>query len=175
MISKIIAAVILISLTSCSDRPPRERFPGPQGETTDIRGAQNNQAVMGGFNAREAGAEVQSSESLRGVIRLSKSLKLPSKEYAMFISARSLKGGPPLAAKKIFPKKFPLRFRLGPENTMMKGRPIVGEVELSVRIIQKDESGRIHPLGRSPGDLYGQKKVSVGDQAVEIVIDKDIL
>ena len=53
----------LIILASCSDRPSREKFPGPQGQTTDVSRAQSAREVMGGTDSFSAKLEQQASQA----------------------------------------------------------------------------------------------------------------
>ncbi len=102
--------IALLLLVSCSDRPSRERFPGPPGRTTDFSQAQKTKEVMGGFDPNGKRTE-DAENAIRGVIKLKNGLKIPGQNYMIFISARSLGGGPPLAVLRLVHEKFPFDLR----------------------------------------------------------------
>lgn len=164
-------AILLILLSACSDRPARARFPGPIGRTSDVQQAQKTKEVLGGFDPA-ASQKGEAENAIRGVVRMKKGLKVPSDNYMIFISARSLGGGPPLAAVRLGPRKVPFRFALTQANAMMQGTVLEGYVELTVRISQPKEDGSFDPLTRQKGDLFGSKRVKVGIKDVEIEINE---
>src|SRR5579859_3985551 len=104
---------------------------------------------------------------IKGKITLGKGMKLPS-GAVVFISARPVGGGPPLAVARIADPKFPLELNLGQENSMM-GAPLSGEVEVTVRVSQAGD-----PMSRTPGDLVGKRKAKVGSEDVKVVLDEKI-
>lgn len=88
----------------------------------------------------------------------------------LFIIARRVEGGPPLAVQRIVEPRFPLKYWLTQEDVMMPGTAFTGEAVVVARI---DKDGRAGPP--QPGDLEGVFKgnpVLVGSQGVDIVIDK---
>lgn len=163
---------IFFLCVACSDRPSRARFPGPIGKTTDVNQAQKTKEVLGGFDP--TAKQISEDNSIRGVVRLKKGLKIPSETYTIFISARSLGGGPPLAVLKLSPRKIPFRFALTQANVMMQGSKLEGFVELTVRISQPQEDGSFNPLTRQKGDLFGTKQVKVGAKNIELEISDSI-
>ncbi|MGH2659388.1 MAG: c-type cytochrome biogenesis protein CcmI/CycH, partial [Actinomycetota bacterium] len=76
--------------------------------------------------------------------------------------------GPPLAVKRVTDPVFPVPFRLGPEDVMLRGTSLEGEVRLIARL-KRDGS----PGPAVPGDLEGVAKapVRVGQSEVQIVLD----
>lgn len=88
----------------------------------------------------------------------------------LFIIARRPEGGPPLAVQKIASPEFPLKYWLTQDDVMIPGAEFKGEALIIVRI---DKDGQAGPP--QPNDLEGTfqgNPVQVGDQNVDIVIDK---
>ena len=159
---------LFLFLFACSDRPSHERFPGPPGRTTDFQQSQNTKDVLGGFDSTSRKSE--SENAIRGIARLKKGLKVPTGNYIIYISARSLGGGPPLAVLRLSPRQIPFRFALTQSNVMMQGTQLEGFVELTVRISQPKEDGTFDPFSRRKGDLSGSKRVKVGVKNLELEI-----
>lgn len=91
-----------------------------------------------------------------------------SDDDTLFIIAR--KGpGVPFAVKRIAGPRFPLQYRLGPEDVMMAGTAFEGELHVSVRL---SKTGAAGPAAR--GDLEGERpgEVPVGARGVDIVIGR---
>ena len=84
----------------------------------------------------------------------------------VFIIARRA-SGPPFAVKRIAPPRFPLAFRIGPEDVMMAGEAFDGEVRVSARVSQTGTAGP-----PQPGDLEGEHgaAVRIGARNVDVVI-----
>lgn len=104
---------------------------------------------------------------ISGEVTLAKGMKLP-KGAVLFISARPIGGGPPLAVAKLSESKLPAKFELGQGNSMMGGT-FAGEVEITVRASQSGD-----PMNRQPGDLFGTLKTKVGAEKVKIALDQKI-
>ena len=164
---------LLLFFLSCSQKPSRERFPGPTGRTTSLQQAQSTKEVLGGFDPQSR--KQQEDDAIHGIVNIKAGLKLPAKKYMIFISARPIGGGgPPLAVLRLTPRKLPFRFRLSQENVMMQGTRLEGFVDLNVRVIQQKEDGSFDPLARQPGDLFGTLPVKVGAKNVQIVLSEVI-
>jgi cytochrome c-type biogenesis protein CcmH len=92
-----------------------------------------------------------------------------SDEDTLFIIARKGTGGSgaPFAVRRIAAPRFPLEYRLGPDDVMMAGMAFEGEFHLSARL---SKSGTAGPAQR--GDLEGEypAQVKVGARGVDIVI-----
>ena len=176
------------TLAACDGAPPREKFPGGQGRTTDSQ-AETTKAVMGGFDPLQSklpqasgggpysgggavnkgdGKEPAAKESIRGTLTLGKKTKLREGAY-LFIAARRPEGGPPLAAIRDHAVEFPYKFTLSSQNAMMAGGSFEGEVEITARLDQDGD-----PLTRQKGDYIGTLKTQVGNQKADIVIDQEI-
>lgn len=164
--------IFFLLLVSCSDKPSRARFPGPIGRTTDTQQAQRTKEVLGGFDPTSK--QIDEDKAIRGIVKIKNGLKIPGQNYMIFVSARSLGGGPPLAAVRLSPRKIPFRFTLSQANAMMQGTELEGFVELTVRISQPQEDGTFNPLTRQKGDLFGTKQVRVGAKNVEIEITESV-
>jgi len=110
-------------------------------------------------------------ESISGVLTLHPKISslLPKEPKIVFIIARSLKGGPPLAVKRLVAKTFPLPFILSAKDVMQPGTPFKGEVKLLARI---DHDGRAGPVQK--GDFEGnlKKSIQVGTQNIILEINK---
>jgi hypothetical protein len=68
----------------------------------------------------------------------------------VFIIARR-PSGPLFAVKRIAPPRFPLAYRIGPEDVMMAGEAFDGEARVSARVSQTGSAGP-----PQPGDLEGE-------------------
>jgi hypothetical protein len=158
---------------ACSNKPGRERFPGPPGRTTDFQQAQKTKEVLGGFDPNGKRIE-DDDQAIRGIIKIKKGLKIPSENYMIFISARSLGGGPPLAVLRLGPRKIPFRFALTQANVMLQGTQLEGFVEVTARISQPKEDGTFDPLARQKGDLFGSKQVKVGAKNLEVELNESV-
>jgi hypothetical protein len=160
---------LLLLLGQCSNQPSRAKFPGPIGRTSEFQRAENTQAVLGGAPRQVTINNEDEKKSLRGIARLAKGAKLPSKKFIVFISARPLQGGPPLAVSRLQVDSFPFRFSLTEANAMMAGaQSFEGFVDLTVRVDQAEEDGRFDPLTRQAGDLSASIKTKIGTQNIEL-------
>jgi hypothetical protein len=159
-----------IATASCSDRPDREKFPGPHGRTTDVNQAQTTQAVLGGIdpmnNPLAPAAEPSAAQKvLRGRIQLSKGARANA-GMTLFVSARPVAGGPPLAVfRRPAPESFPFEFELSEANQMMEGTDFSGMVILSARLDQYGD-----PLSRNPGDLGASLTTQVGKTDLSLTL-----
>jgi cytochrome c-type biogenesis protein CcmH len=84
----------------------------------------------------------------------------------VFIIARR-PSGPLFAVKRIAPPRFPLAYRIGPEDVMMAGEAFDGEARVSARVSQTGSAGP-----PQPGDLEGEHgaPVRIGARNVDVVI-----
>ena len=105
--------------------------------------------------------------SITGTIAIGKGVTFP-KGAVIYIAARPVTGGPPMAVKKITDPQFPLNFTLGQDNAMMGGA-FSGDVEITVRASQAGD-----PMSRTPGDLVGTLKTKVGASGVKVKLDHKI-
>lgn len=168
--------IALFFLISCSDRPKREVFPGPQGETTDAQTAKNRQATLGGFDGT-GGAQVKQEFrfSIEGKIQIAKSTKL-SKARVLFIAIRPAMGGPPIAAKKIVnpEMKFPIQFKISSDDKISMGGPASHsglQANTQVVVTAKwDQDG--DPLSVLAGDGVAQFETILGVRKVELILEK---
>jgi hypothetical protein len=111
-------------------------------------------------------AAPQAVEPIRGVLRLAEGAIVPPGSV-LYLMARALDGGPPVAARKLPPGPFPMPFEIGPEDAMIAGRPFEGPVQLTARI---DRDG--DPLTREPGEpaaSFGDP-VAPGSQGIELIL-----
>ncbi len=148
-------AALAIAVLYTSLDPPESAGPGGRPEA---------QVSRAGTGSGSPGAK---GPAIAGTISVAPELRARLTEAGtLFIIAR--KGpGPPFAVKRIGGPRFPLSYRLGPEDVMVAGTPFEGEVRLSARL---SKSGAAGPAER--GDLEGEYPgpVAVGGQGVDIVI-----
>ncbi len=114
-------------------------------------------------------APVAEGPEISGTISMAPDLRgRVSGEEMLFIIAR--KGpGLPFAVKRISRPRFPLTYRLGPEDVMAAGAPFEGEVSLSARLSRPGAAG---PAQR--GDLGGEHpgRVTIGARGADIIITR---
>jgi cytochrome c-type biogenesis protein CcmH len=120
----------------------------------------------------QAAPSPSASATIRGSLDLAPALRTKlSGQEEIFLFARPLKGGPPVAAVRGPAARFPMDFELSDRWAMNPGNPLSrhDQVTLVARI---SRSGG--PMAQ-PGDLEGSiGKVAVGAQGVQLVIDKVI-
>lgn len=108
---------------------------------------------------------------LRGTITVADALKAQVKSGFVFIMARPIGGGMPIAVKKLpfaGPGALPLSFELTAKDTMMAGTAFTGEVRLQVRL---DADG--DALSKQPGDIHGAKEpVKIGAEPVALELSE---
>ena len=80
----ILSFFFLCLILGCSQRPSRERFPGPAGRTTNVQQAQATKEVLGGFDPQSR--KQQEDDAIHGIVNMKASLKLPAKKYMIFIN-----------------------------------------------------------------------------------------
>ncbi|MBI1734529.1 MAG: cytochrome c-type biogenesis protein CcmH [Candidatus Rokubacteria bacterium] len=85
----------------------------------------------------------------------------------LFVIARR-GAGPPLAVKRILAPTFPLSFALGPDDVMVQGTELAGEVTLVARLKRDGRAG-----AATRGDLEGiaPQPVAVGTTDVRITLE----
>ncbi len=150
--------------SGCSNRPSREKFPGPQGQTTDSNRAQSAREVMGGTDSFSKNLEKKAAKEsqVSGQVSLGSKVKLPEK-YFLFVSARRLTGGPPLAVKREKAPGLPYNFKLSQDDVMIPGTVLEGLVEVTARVDQDGD-----PLSRQEGDLVATGQFSVGQSGLNL-------
>ncbi len=107
---------------------------------------------------------------IAGTIELAPALRARAGgKPVLFLIARKVGGGPPLAVLRVARPHFPLAFVISKQNVMIPGVPFEGMVSLTARL---DADGSAGPA-RS-GDLEGHsvRPVRVGARGVRVVIDK---
>jgi hypothetical protein len=121
-----------------------------------------------------AGAAQAGGGEVSGTITVAPELasKIPS-GGTIFVYARmaGVDKGPPLAVARLTADRFPLEFRLGPENVMMQGMPFQGTVSLSARF---DSDG--NAMSRGPGDIAGSlpEPVEVGTKDLKLELNQPL-
>jgi hypothetical protein len=167
---------LMTLVAACSDRPSHEKFPGGQGRTTDMQQAQTTQAVLGGINSLDnplASGDERTRKAatpqarLAGRLRLAKDAKVPAGAQ-LFVAARPVAGGPPLAVLRIPAPPFPYEFQLTDANRMMEGTEFKGAVLLSIRVDQDGD-----PLSREPGDLGVLEQSYVGAVDLDLELERE--
>jgi len=141
--------------------------PGDSGiELTLVDEAAASAAGDSSTQATPASPSPGAGDSIEGTLRASESVAIP-RGAVVFLIARSTAGGPPLAVRKLPPGPFPMAFRIGPEHTMIQGRPFHGPVQLSARL---DEDG--DAISRGARDASGEAAAPVepGTSGVQILL-----
>lgn len=164
-------------LVGCSDLPQREKFPGGQGRTTDMQRVESQKQMLGGFDSLNNpigstnDASIRAGKSLKGVVSIKNGEKLPQ-NYHLFISVRPVKGGPPIAAKRLQGPTFPYKFEITESDKIAMGgmmdRPFDGFVEIVARVDQDGD-----PLSRSPGDLRAGVQTSIPAENLDLTLEKE--
>ncbi len=161
----LVTLVVFSVLIACDGNPGRERFPGPQGRTTDLQDAASKQAVMGAGadsvpvesnGSGGAKAPTAAGATLTGRVELPKAAK---DKHHFFLSVRPAAGGPPIAVRREMDPKFPYSFELSASDVMIPGTPFEGEVTVTARLKSEGD-----PLSRAPGDLVAQVQTTIGDK-----------
>ncbi|HXV36110.1 MAG TPA: hypothetical protein VEC18_03110 [Myxococcota bacterium] len=90
-------------------------------------------------------------------------------DAVLFLMARPVTGGPPVAAKRFDAPRFPLAFAIGAEDRMGAAAAFSGALEISARI-----DGDGNATTRSAGDLIGAaaRAHAPGDRGVVVRIDR---
>ena len=147
-----LAAVVIIVLARSLAPPEQASPPGAQ-------------------PSRETSQRVPASDGpeITGTITVAPDLTRRVQDgWVLFVIAH--KGaGPPFAVSRIVSPRFPLTYRLGPEDVMMAGSAFDGEVRLSARLSRTGAAGPAQP-----GDLEGEHAapVPVGARNADIVISR---
>lgn len=114
-------------------------------------------------------AEMPSSEgeAIQGSIRVASSSTAPSGGVLFIIARRAGRtGAPPVAVKRIVNPQFPLSYALTNADSMIPGRPLLGEVNVVARL---DSDGNVST--REAGDLFGAftgNPATLGTSGVDI-------
>lgn len=141
-----IVVIVLVRSLSPPESAPGETGAGPGGPSAP--------AASGG-------------PSISGTVTLAPALAGKVRDTAVvFVIARRA-SGPPFAVKRVTPPRFPLAYRIGPEDVMMAGEAFDGEVRVSARVSQTGSAGP-----PQPGDLEGEHgaAVRIGARNVDVVI-----
>jgi len=146
--------------------PPERDRGGPEGPAELPAPPGPPPDAAGGAGAPTAAA----GSPVRGTISVAPELadRVP-RNGVLFVFARPLGGGPPVAARRLPVANLPLAFELGPDHRMMQGVPFQGPFQLVARL---DTDG--NATTRTPGDLQGTSPapVSPGDTDVILVLDE---
>jgi cytochrome c-type biogenesis protein CcmH len=148
-----LAAVVVIVLARSLGPPGQASPAGAQSspETTQRAPASDGPEITGTITvARDLTGRVQDGSVL-------------------FVIAHKA-AGPPFAVRRIVSPRFPLVYRLGPEDLMMAGSAFEGEVRVSVRLSRTGNAGPAQP-----GDLEGEhaEPVRVGARNADIAISRE--
>ncbi|MBI4389091.1 MAG: hypothetical protein HY580_02840 [Nitrospinae bacterium] len=84
----------------------------------------------------------------------------------VFVRAKGVDGGPPLAVKRLSGIRFPYEYQIGPWDVMVPGTSFDGELTVSARL---DQDGN---ATSSPGDIEGSRAAMAGDKHVDVVLDR---
>lgn len=123
-------------------------------------------------NPHGGGGTSAGGSRIEGTIEISSQLakEVPKGSVLFLYAKRGPDQGPPLAVQRFTDLTFPLKFSLGPENSMIKGMELNGKVYLTARI-----DGDGNAMSKNPGDLVNEPlQVDVGDEDVKVMIDKKL-
>lgn len=125
---------------------------------------------LGSPSAAAPSAKERAGATISGSVRLAPGVSAAVPPTgALFVIARQA-SGPPLAVKRIPQPRFPLAYVLGPDDVMVPGRALSGDVTVIARL---KNSGAAGPA--EAGDLegaYPDGPVPVGKTGVDIVLDR---
>ncbi len=111
----------------------------------------------------------RAAESISGELILAASRKRDVKPGdKLWIVARPVGGGPPLAIQGHTVEAFPMAFALSGRDSMIKGLPFVGKVNVTARI---DKDG--NPTTYAAGEIFGTVEgVEVGATGIKVRLDQ---
>lgn len=119
-------------------------------------------------------SSVTFANSIRGTITVEKSISADVKGGTLFVFAKNIgskagDGQMPVAVQRIANPKFPVKFELSAENTMIKDTPFEGPFSIYARYsISGDATDKSGPQGSTPENA----KIKVGDKSVKIELKK---
>lgn len=115
----------------------------------------------------------KNSLDISGTIQIDPKLKNSSQDSdVIFLIARPIQGGPPIAVQKLTGKSYPFHFHLTPQNLMMQNASLDEPVNLMVRV---DKDG--DAMTKNPGDLMGEYEknpVSLNTSDLLITVNQKI-
>lgn len=113
--------------------------------------------------------KIDKNAVIAGTVKLKEGLK-PNGFGTLFIIARNakVKGGPPLAVKRVEDPVFPIGFQMSQKNVMIKSNQFTGDITLSAKW---SKSGS--PMKTTSGDLFMTKPLltKVGTKGLEVILD----
>lgn len=109
------------------------------------------------------------AEPIRGTVRIAPGLAdgVPD-GGVLFVIARSLASGPPLAVLRISDPRFPFPFEIGQVNVMIPTLRFEGAIRLTARL---DADG--NAMTKQPGDLIGEIAESLAPGAADVTLVLD--
>ena len=118
-------------------------------------------------SAAAPGGSGSDAASISGVIQIAPDLRdrVGATDVLFIIAHRD--GGPPFAVQRVLAPRFPVAYRLGPQDVMTPGVPFQGEVTMSARLSKTGTAGPAQP-----GDLEGERpgSVAIGTRGVDILL-----
>jgi len=110
------------------------------------------------------------SATIEGVLELAPDLagRIPP-GAVLYLIARTVQGGPPLAVVRVAAPRFPMPFSIGPDNRMNQSMPFAGDLLITARV-----DGDGNAMTRNPGDLQGASETpsAPGDRGIRLLIDE---
>ena len=143
----------------------------PEGAERAARIEPGLPASPGGRGAPSMAAEVAAADegaALEGTVRLGEGQVAPPGSVLFIIARAGAGGGPPTAVKREPEPRFPLAFRIGPEDRMIQAMPFAGPFALTARLDSDGDAAT-----RAPGDLQAviAEPVPAGTRGIELVLD----
>jgi hypothetical protein len=127
----------------------------------------------GGRGAPSLAAEAAADggAALEGTVRLAEGVAAPPGSVLFIVARAGGGGGPPTAVERVAQPRFPLAFRIGPEDRMIQTLPFTGPFRLSARLDSDGDAAT-----RTAGDLQGAiaAPVPAGSVGIELVLDEQL-
>jgi hypothetical protein len=168
-----------LALAACDGRPAREKFPGHNGEQTDISQSQMQKAVLGGFDPLNnpisgtgpgmgggdgVESNVKPEESIHGTIELGRKVRLRER-MLLYIAARGPGGGTPIAVKRLPRPEFPYEFTLSKNDAIMMANAPFMRKQMEA---EAAESGaKSEDMSKFAGDRFK------GQLDLKVLLDQD--
>lgn len=120
--------------------------------------------------AKTGAAGAPAGEPVSGVVRLSKAASVEPGNVLYIIAKKGTRGGPPAAVKRVANPQFPVRFTLGPEDSMVPGIAFEGPLQIKARL---SRTGDAMPHA---GDIEGfyPDMARPGDTGIEILLAREL-
>jgi hypothetical protein len=145
---------LLLIIGACDSRIKEHPLPPELKRQLDMK---NNPALQAKAISGKLTADAKLVQSVPGNTTL-----------FVFLRAKGVEDGPPLAVKRLSDIKFPYEYQIGPWDIMMPGAKFEGDLTLTARLDQDGDAKA------SPGDVEGSREVKPGDKNADLVLDRAV-